>query len=191
MYSKQLNDFIKENRPAEQLLTYEEVQRAAKAADLVFITDVGKHPHFQMRSGLLYAVLSKWGPETEEIVVSRGLFMEERKPFPRYAGQIFDKPAKVIWYEKIVDGKLVYQPSLSGAVSSSGRIEPGFFKGLGINNIEVELPERIVNMPVPEWAWSYDSDGNGFVCDANTTMMFASEAKVLIEKFMGVLQATL
>lgn len=187
-YSKKLNEFIEAGKPAVRTLTVTQIQEATKVAGLVFITDGSLHPSFD-RDDFLYAILSKWGPETVEISYqSRGFFGRTVcKSFPKEVGDIFFKPATIRWWSEIIDGEIWYTPHLSGYAMSSGNVSDRFCQALGLEKFKVEVPEKIVTLPLPQWAWANDGDGNQYVVDAFTTTMFASEAKTLVEDFRTVL----
>ncbi len=188
-----VSEFVQANMPAEQVLSYSDVQAAAKVAGLTYISDVSAHPQF-FDTAFKFALLTQWGPETQVRRVSTGgLFNRyETKSFPLWQGTVFRGKAVVRFRYEIKEECVAYTPYLGGWNNAQGNSpDSKLFSTLGISSITVSSPEKLVSMPIPSWVWANDGDGNGYVVDAETTTMFESEARVAAQKFAEKLKAFL
>lgn len=80
---------------------------------------------------------------------------------------------------------LTHEPIISAtAVETGNRIRSKLVLSwvcykLGVHSIEIELPERVVELPVPSWVFDF---GNSLGCGSE--LMLASEAEERVRVFM-------
>lgn len=121
--------------------------------------------------------------ELLEIDVQNAISKYELDSLQRYGNPSF----KIGWvHEFSEDGlSVVFRPYYitSGESDQIKRAEEHLLSLYKTEPVIVELPERAILMPVPDWTWAYDADGNGWIVSAYTTRMFVSEANEYWEAY--------
>jgi len=85
------------------------------------------------------------------------------------------------WCGELREDSIIFEPSLlqyTGEIYPGEEVLRGLMKPLGIEPVEVALPEKTTTLAIPEWVVGDDVD---------TRRMFISEAREAAEKFSAKL----
>lgn len=193
MYSKALEAYVEENRPAEVKLTLAQVRELAsraglevrEAGDYKDLANVGKGETGLIAWGELTSIRRRirkgWGPFAEWV---------EAEGFWRAFDCIIVGPVGVTvqWHPTVEGAEVTFWPHLSyksahSFCSGPKRPDKALLEAAGIEPIRVELPETTVTLPRAPWDTSYAWDwGSGMVED--TITCYHSEAPALVIPFI-------
>lgn len=200
MYSEKLQAFVDKNKPAKIVFSVNEIiELAAKAGLVVFqYGDNTDELSMELLPGEI-AVVSFGQESNESLRIKRAGFFGYRwvatDKNRRYAWitKFIDKTV-VHWSISVDDHTLTFSPYLYGKGGSSwGDVadpKPTILREAGIETINVQLPEAVVELPLPPWDNSYAVDwGSGMISDS--LVCFQSEAPAIVAPFIERLQKLL
>jgi hypothetical protein len=173
MMSEKVLRWFKKNSPAEEPLeNYGEIHDLARKAGI----------SFEKKDNRFIFVIGDRPPKK---------FFGGRNQTPaHYYYEEFLRPPIVAWrYMVRGGGEMVFYPYLrggTGVASGIHRSSPSelLIKAAGVGEVVVKLPERVISLPTPEWAYGVNDCGLAAV---ESTLCFLSEAEEMAKKFAGEL----
>lgn len=171
MFYGRLYEFLSASWPKEIQVARSEFEDAAKRAGLKIQNKGDRGPAPLVSDRAEFAVI-------------------EARNIPKYIEM--KEKISLYWGSPDLEGGVaVWKPYLKGWVSCrcSENIEKNVLRELGAFAFELELPERVVQLPKPDWLEVY-AQGDCYA-SIERQYVFLSEAKKLVDDFISELESSI